>query len=324
MTTTTTAPLSRVSHRNPCPICEHPDWCSVAEDGAFAICMRVADGSIKPSKNGGHLHRLRERDFQPVRLVQRKPDPSPAAPIERCHIVYEALLGALLLSEAHADNLAARGLSDLTVARNNYATLPNTLKAIQNACETLTIFHDLAHVPGFFTDYEGKWRFNAKRTGFLIPARDVQGRIQALQVRQDTGTRYIWFSSPNKNNGASSGAPTHFARPWRALASGEAVITEGALKADVIAERLDCCVIGIPGVSSFALNFGSWLAGKLPTLKTVHVAYDSDWRTKSQVRAALCRLLNVLSEAELNGTVLTWNGAKGLDDLLKGGGDDGY
>ena len=32
----------RVSARNPCPICEHPDWCGYTDDGAVR-CMRVTD-----------------------------------------------------------------------------------------------------------------------------------------------------------------------------------------------------------------------------------------------------------------------------------------
>ncbi len=44
----------RVSKRHPCPICDHPDWCTVSEN--VACCMRVE--SPKPAKNGGWIHRL--------------------------------------------------------------------------------------------------------------------------------------------------------------------------------------------------------------------------------------------------------------------------
>lgn len=50
----------RASKADPCPICEHPDWCSTSADGSVAICMRVSEGSIKRTRNGGFLHRLRE------------------------------------------------------------------------------------------------------------------------------------------------------------------------------------------------------------------------------------------------------------------------
>ena len=51
--------LVRCNKQSPCPICGKPDWCSLAEDGSFAICMRQADGAHKPTKNGGWLHVLR-------------------------------------------------------------------------------------------------------------------------------------------------------------------------------------------------------------------------------------------------------------------------
>jgi hypothetical protein len=48
--------LVRVSPSNPCPICEHPDWCGICPDGHCVVCMRNDNG--KPSKNGGWVHRL--------------------------------------------------------------------------------------------------------------------------------------------------------------------------------------------------------------------------------------------------------------------------
>lgn len=314
------APLVRVKRGTPCPICGKPDWCSVSEDGAMAICMRVADGSVKESKGGGYIHILQDRELRPVSPIRRKPDPPPAASLDRRHVVYEALLQTLPLLEKHADDLARRGLSDMTFARSAYASLPVVLKTVYEMAETLSLFDNLANVPGFFVDCAGRWRFT-QVPGFLIPVRDNQGRIQAFQIRRDRGEpRCIWFSTPPPDfkNGASSGAPIHFALPARAEESGLAIVTEGPLKADVVAEQLDYCVVGLPGVFSFPVNFGSWLTFKLPELKKVYVAYDTDWKNpkKPQVRAALLQLLDSLAETELECAVLDWEGAKGLDDLL--------
>lgn len=55
------ARLMRVTRERRCPICGRPDWCGIATDGSLAICMRVADGAIRPARNGGYVHRLADR-----------------------------------------------------------------------------------------------------------------------------------------------------------------------------------------------------------------------------------------------------------------------
>lgn len=45
---------TRVTRKDPCPVCGKPDWCCVGT--LFACCMRVV--SDKPAKNGGYLHPL--------------------------------------------------------------------------------------------------------------------------------------------------------------------------------------------------------------------------------------------------------------------------
>ena len=67
--------MQRVTMQTPCLVCGKPDWCGVARDGAFAVCMRVGEGSIKTTRNGGYLHALldkAERSWQPrVRVLER-------------------------------------------------------------------------------------------------------------------------------------------------------------------------------------------------------------------------------------------------------------
>ena len=52
--------MRRVNKRNPCPICGRPDWCGISPDGSKCICMRVSDGSVKQTENGGFLHILHD------------------------------------------------------------------------------------------------------------------------------------------------------------------------------------------------------------------------------------------------------------------------
>lgn len=46
----------RVSHRDPCPRCLAPDWCTYSLELGVRCCMRVP--SQRPCKNGGWLHDL--------------------------------------------------------------------------------------------------------------------------------------------------------------------------------------------------------------------------------------------------------------------------
>lgn len=50
------------SKQNPCPICQHDDWCLVHPDGLDAICMRIGQGATKvipfADGNEGYLHQL--------------------------------------------------------------------------------------------------------------------------------------------------------------------------------------------------------------------------------------------------------------------------
>lgn len=320
MTTYQQEKLQRATRRNPCPVCNKSKWCGFAEDGAIAICMRVSDGAASTAKNGGYVHVLKEREpsFKPITKVQ-KPQPI-IAPIERRHAVYTALLESLELLGNHADALEKRGLYDAEIARNLYASLPQSGQAILDLCKKLANDFDLATVPGFFKDHEGRWYFTVRGSGVFIPVRDVQGRIQACQIRNDDGSlRYLWFSSADRDCGASSGTPIHISRPWRAESTGEAIITEGALKADIVAQQLDVCVVAVAGVTCFGDGFGYWLRKQLPSLHSALVAYDSDWKTKPEVERAMLRLVRSLDQAKLEWDVASWDSSfgKGLDDLLK-------
>lgn len=311
------------TRRRPCRICEKPDWCGISQDGGLVICMRVADGAVSQSKNGGFVHVLKtlERDLQPKPIFTRHQPKKPSlAPVERRHAVYTAFLSDSVLAGKHADNLLKRGLSDTEIARNLYASHPHSSTIPCRYTTRLAAQFDLTGVPGFFRQGDA-WRFVVLGPGFLIPVRDVHGRIQACQVRLDHGaTRYLWFSSGTASDqgGTSSGSPVHFARPWRAVSTGEAIITEGALKADIIAEAIDACVIAVAGVCSFREDFGRTLKLDLPSLRRVYMAFDSDWHTKPQVERALLRLLTSIERAGLSGAFLDWDDAKakGLDDLL--------
>lgn len=280
--------------------------------------MRQSSGSLKSTRNGGHLHILRENtNFYYKRTYQTwSYNYTPVAPINRRHKVYEAFLNTITLDKEHAENLVKRGLHDTTVAEALYASIPSRENTTV-ICKELADGYDLKGVAGFYTDKDGCWRLNAYSSGLLIPVRDVNKNIQACQIRLDKGdTRYIWLSSSDKLNGASASAPIHFAGVWCPETTHEVIITEGALKADIIAGYFNACVVAVSGVASFSSDFGLWLKTQLPVVKRTYIAYDADFRTKSTVRDSLIRLTANLEDAGLKTEYLIWDGAKGLDDFL--------
>ncbi len=52
--------MQRVNKHNLCPICQHGDWCLIAEDKAAAICQRVEEGAVKRCGDAGWLHILHD------------------------------------------------------------------------------------------------------------------------------------------------------------------------------------------------------------------------------------------------------------------------
>ena len=100
--------LRRATKAHPCPVCGRPDWCSLFADGGGAICMRVP--SNRPTRNGGHLHFLRNQTPRPrgrrpfARLVaamkSAKRDPMELTALHDRHV---AAVAAGPLAEFAAD-----------------------------------------------------------------------------------------------------------------------------------------------------------------------------------------------------------------------------
>jgi len=305
--------LQGVNAKSRCPACGKPDWCGVSVKGGFAICMRVA--SPRRARNGGWIHDLGASAPAFVAPPPKQVHSHPLAPAGHLDAVYSALIrDHLTLSRGHRDDLRGRGLTDAEIDGGGYASTPPAHLA-PAAARALSDF-DLRGVPGFYRE-RGTWRMVDLPRGFLIPVRDSRGRVRGFQVRKDSGRpKYLWLSSASRPDGSSPGAPVHFAHPERIRGQKKVIITEGALKADVIASRLGCAVVGFAGLG-FPAGFGAGMRRLFPELREALVAFDSDFQTKEQVRAGVFRLLRELACAGCPCRVLTWDSNfKGLDDYL--------
>jgi Domain of unknown function (DUF3854) len=284
--------------------------------------FRVADTRL----GAMYLHRLlagapasslRIPSFPPLSSSSTQLPLIAAAPISHRDAVYTAMLNSLTLSPAHVDYLRdQKRLSEETITRSLYATVFD-VDAMTKRCGALATEYDLAAVPGFYRDR--KWHFIAKAGELLVPIRDRHEQIAAILRRTEGEPKYRFASSSTR--GASCGAPLHYALPYLAelYPDDPIIVTEGALKADSIAEQLHCAVIGVPGVGSLG-EIDSQLHGLLAG-RRVFIAYDADEQRNLHVRAALVRLVRMLTSVGAGVDVLRWSesAGKGLDDVLSGG-----
>ena len=248
--------------------------------------------------------------------VTQPPDviKSSASGIETRHAVYSALLSMLSLAPDHMRNLLGRGLTEQAICVNVYRTTPaNGEKML--ADQLLDDGYDLAGVPGFFTDIKGQWSFVSSKRGILIPVRDIQGRIQGLQIRRDNADKrkYRWVSSADMRNGCGAEGWVHLAGP----VSERVILTEGPMKADVVHCLTGRSALAVPGVNS--IKFLKRTLDELIELglRQVMTAFDMDFLKNNNVQAGYAELVNLLGCMRLNfGTYLWHPDFNGLDDYI--------
>src|SRR4051794_28381893 len=88
----------------PCPICEKCRWCRISPDGAMVACRFAPSDRTTTDKSGVryYIHKA-DGDGGLAGPVPPRPAPPPAAvaPVEVRDAVYQTLLGALPLTDAH-------------------------------------------------------------------------------------------------------------------------------------------------------------------------------------------------------------------------------
>ena len=240
----------------------------------------------------------------------------PIAPIETRDNTYNSLLDMLVLNKTHESALKERGINPQYIKSKRYASIPQT-----GHQEIATVLLDkgliLDGVPGFYKR-KGEWTFAKSGSGIMIPQRDVLGRIQGFQMRMDNNRngKYLNLTSNNFPNGTASKAFVHFAPNYNNDIK-EIILTEGALKADVIAFLSGMPVLSIPGVNSTGFLPQTLIELKQKGMRRIDIAFDMDLYDNKNVYRALCNLKNIIRDVDIPFCMYEWDKKyKGLDDFL--------
>lgn len=322
LTDKTTSDFRRVTPRTPCPMCGNSRWCSFIGDWGVH-CMRVEDGSRKPANGGGWIHVLdgHEPDWRELPSVSLPAPRRASIDADVIDHVFQVLLTHCPLSSADREHLRQRGLSDEQIVRHGYATWPDD--SVARLRITSAVLGDLDQdpggiVPGFIRHQTGTTI--VEMPGILIPFRDVQGRIAGLQVRMRhprDGAKYRWFSAGDKDGSVGqNGHAVHVTQPAGSLRTSWAVITEGAIKANIVADHFGCRALAVAGVTNTA-NVVATIQ-QLENVTGVIIAYDADADQNPHVAAAESKLASSCAEAGLRVAQWQWpiGDGKGIDDLL--------
>ena len=263
---------------------------------------------------------------------------------EKCSAYYYALTKCkeTKLQEKHKADLLRRGLTEDDIKRFRFCSVPEAFLDAKKAAGEASIEAGKRlgtidgcfpnKVPGFYLGERG-WNIVNNSYGYYCPVfNGEKNQIVGFQIRLDQPVRrrkYTWFSSTNKTEGTSSGAPSTILpgknqKIW--------IITEGILKALVIYCLLnkEISVIGVPGVDSLG-GLKSFIEERGDSDLVFIEAYDMDKLEKDAkgvekaVAKAQRKLWSLVTESGFAMHTLQWDldkkgkwahKYKGLDDFL--------
>lgn len=253
----------------------------------------------------------REPPKKPPDILQSEP-----APPDVRHRTYSCLFSLLTLNPQHKESLLRRGLTEEQIRQYGYKSTP-VLGFTRLVAAVMEHGCTVAGVPGFYVNTSGEWTTNFKTTctGFLVPVRDMNGRIQAAQIRLDhpAGTcKYIWFSSSERVLGTGSGSPVHFVGDPHAKTI---TFTEGGLKGTITH-----CLTGETLICNAGAGQSESIIKLFPQLKANGVeeilsGYDMDLESNEHVRRGCVKILSAARAYGFRAKRRQWDPVnKGIDD----------
>ncbi len=324
-------PAGRGDYNIPCPCCDDTPGkkhlninlrrdvfrcprCGFA-GGVFDLYAHYA-GIPRESVREALIARL---DVQGKLPPKPKLPPSPEVPenpltdIEARSATYEAFLKLLSLASDHRENLLSRGLPEERLGALGYKTTP-VAGMMTIAKRLLADGYYLSGVPGFYRKQE-QWSFLSESRGILLPVRDLNGRIQGLQIRRDNTSKrkFRWVSSGGRPDGCRAEAWTHLAGTPRETV----ILIEGPLKADIVHELTGQTVLAVAGVNALShLEQQLTELQKLGT-KKIMTAFDMDFLQNPHVENGYRNLTGILEKMGFQYGTYLWDPQyNGLDDYI--------
>lgn len=251
--------------------------------------------------------------FLSIKDMERAAPESIRASEEEIHHTYSTLLFHLSLSKKHLEDLTTRGLTVEQIRHEEYRSTP--VFGLKKLTETLLEEGcTVQGVPGFYQDKNGQWtlNFHNRNSGFLIPVRTIDGKIQGMQIRADEvidDRKYVWFSSGGRNMGTSSGSPVHMIGDADAE---EVYVTEGPLKGTIAHYMTGKTFLCVAGVTQYKKLPQILETLKQRKLARVSEAFDMDKLIRCAVRPDRCWECDKRSMCE------AYKGYCSLDDSIRG------
>lgn len=322
----------------PCAVCGSKGWCERSADGEVIVCMK-GDGSAfegvtpesRTNKAGSRMFVYRLSSSGSCVAVPSVGSSSHKGDADQTNRAYSRLIVECqrLSMRGARKHLIARGL-DVDVCEaiigQGFCELPARGRyEIAKRIVDHGLERDISVTPGFaIFERDGRqyWSITGY-SGFLIPVRDLMGRVIGMQVRisddvrakmEDSPPKYVWLSSRSRG-GSSPGSPCHV--PQFDGDRSTVRITEGILKAEAATRLGSILTIGVAGT---AIDGVDDIVREIEP-REVRLAFDPEYAVNSHIFGAVENLIELFEGMPFDLAVEVWDLAcgKGIDDLLISG-----
>ena len=250
------------------------------------------------------------------------PEEFPTASVEERDKTYSNLLSMLQLCRVHRTALQKRGMSEKDMEWFGYKTTP-AVRFPRLVQELQARGCTLQGVPGFFMDKQtGEWKLDIRGNGIMLPDRNAEGKIEAIQIRLDKvyQSKFNNLTSTDRYRGTAAHCCPHFVGVERKMKS--VIMTEGILKAD-LAHRFSGMlgsprgVVGLTGAGMKNQLRRAFAELRRLEIGRILLAYDMDYHTNDAVAKNRQYAIDTGRKEGFEMVPLEWEETyKGIDDLF--------